>query len=323
MLLVNYLIIFRGVCFMYKIKLCFRVTTFVMAFLLLTGCTQYSSTGNESIDSMSVTELGIAFARALDEQRMTHDELEDAYLEIDRLWDLVHGVQFEDPLFPAIKRLNDATEREVFAKPTDFLPLLEPIVYVGSETIAVNNRLAFGGIAGITLGIFPSWSFRMDGNKLYMSTIPGIDPGIYGIITVGRFRGELNMEYVDIVFDGHEGREEVRDESDPERIMVPGIKPTRGIVNWVPMDPGRPNLPRGEVTMNRTVIGRVARLHTSVEGHSGMLHVYVFGYESCIVLAAFAYETAYNDTSEALLLTLLTSIAFADNSRTIAVNYGA
>lgn len=290
---------------------------FVLVILVsvLSGCSneQRAVTGNPTIDAMNTQQLGDALVRALSERAAYKDEADAKDMEVTRLQGLVQGIQFADPEFPALVRLEDDTNRVVFNKPGSYILLPEALVYPGVATLAVDNKLRMGGDNGIVLNITPVWAFRLEGNRLFVSSTTGV----YGEIVLGRLPGEVDMDFVDIIFDGHPGQEEVRDEWD--RVTQAFIEKTEGVKNNIPADPGKGAGKDGLITWSSRTVGRQVSLPTSVSGVSSMIRVGAFAVQNNAVTYAFVYESEYSDANEALILALITSITISN--RAIAVEF--
>ena len=104
----------------------------VMSATLLAGCGK-ARTGNATIDKMSPQELGEALVRALNERSQYKTMSEDLQAQVDDLQKKVQGVQFADPEFPAIDKVQDDTGRLTFKKPGDYVKLPDPL-YICEQT---------------------------------------------------------------------------------------------------------------------------------------------------------------------------------------------
>ena len=164
---------------------------------VLSGCVSKAKTGNEIIDNLKPQELGETLVRALDEMSNFKTQAEDLQTQVDELSKLVQGVQMADPEFPAVDKVEDDTGRTTFKKPNDYIRLPDPMRVPGDVPAAVDNKIAMGGVQGITLDMAPIWSYRIEGNKLWLSTVSGV----YGVIVIGKMQGNLNMALLDTIFD--------------------------------------------------------------------------------------------------------------------------
>lgn len=271
------------------------------------------NTGNSIVDAMSPQQLGDALVRALDEREYLIEQAENSALEIERLKELVRGIQYTDPEFPAITRIDDTTDKVSFNKPGSYLRLPEGLAYPGVEVIPVDNKLQMGGANGITLVSASSWSYRLEGNRLYLANTVGV----YGEIVLGRLNTEADIERIDILFDGHEGQQEIRDEWD--RIIQAHIEQTKGVLNTVPPDPGKTAGKDEVIFWQNRAVGRQVSLNTLVNGESAVLRIGAFAVQNNAVLYAFAYDTERNDQCEALIMNMLLSVSVQD--RNIAIGF--
>lgn len=269
---------------------------------LLTGCEQHTKTGNPTIDSMTVDQLGEALVRALNERASYKQQSEDLQARVDELEKMVQGIQFADPEFPAIDKVEDDTGRVTFKKPGDYIKLPDPMRVPGDVPAEVNNKISMGGEQGITMKMAPIWTYRIEGNKLWLSSTTGV----YGVIVIGQMKGVLNMDLLNTIFDGSAGQPEKKD--DWGRIIQPYIPKSEGLKKSVPADPGKGAGKDEDIYWNKNKVGRQVILNTSVEGNSAVFRAGAFAVQSVSVMYVFMYETEADDSKEAIILSAIQSI---------------
>ncbi len=274
----------------------------VMSATLLAGCGK-AKTGNATIDKMSPQELGEALVRALNERSQYKTMSEDLQAQVDDLQKKVQGVQFADPEFPAIDKVQDDTGRLTFKKPGDYVKLPDPLYIRGTDPASVDNKISMGGAQGITLKMTPIWSYRIEGNKLWMSTVSGI----YGVVVIGKLAGNLDMNMVNALFDGSEGQPEIKDAWG--NITQPYIPMSDGIIKSVPADPGKPAGKDGTIFWNGNKVGRQVVLHTSIEGKSGVFRAGAFAAQNASVTYVFMYDKEMDASLEDTITTAIQSIS--------------
>jgi hypothetical protein len=274
----------------------------VMSATLLAGCGK-AKTGNATIDNMSPQELGEALVRALNERSQYKTMSEDLQAQVDDLQKKVQGVQFADPEFPAIDKVQDDTGRLTFKKPGDYVKLPDPLYIRGTDPASVDNKISMGGAQGITLKMTPIWSYRIEGNKLWMSTVSGI----YGVVVIGKLAGNLDMNMVNTLFDGSEGQPEIKDAWG--NITQPYIPMSDGIIKSVPADPGKPAGKDGTIFWNSNKVGRQVVLHTSIEGKSGVFRAGAFAAQTASVTYVFMYDKEMDASLEDTITTAIQSIS--------------
>ena len=280
---------------------------------LFTSCSpKRTTTGNPTIDNMTMEELGDALVRALNERSAYKASSEQLQAQVDDLYKMVQGVQVADPEFPAISEVEDGTGRLTFTKPGDYIKLPDPLRIPGDVPIEVNNKIAMGGPQGITLQMAPVWAYRIEGNKLWLSS----STGVYGAIVIGKMEGALNMEHLDIVFDGSPGQAEERDDWD--RIIKPYIPKTEGLKKSVPADPGKSAGIDEAIYWRNTKVGRQIILNTSIDGESAVFRAGAFVAQDVSVIYTFVYETESNVSNEAIILTAIQSIAIQNAAIAVA-----
>lgn len=274
----------------------------VMSATLLAGCGK-AKTGNATIDNMSPQELGDALVRALNERSQYKAMSEDLQAQVDDLQKKVQGVQFADPEFPAIDKVQDDTGRLTFKKPGDYVKLPDPLYIVGTDTADVDNKISMGGARGITLKMTPIWSYRVEGNKLWMSTVSGI----YGVVVIGKLASYLGMDMINILFDGSEGQPEIKDAwGNKTQDYIPK---SDGIIKSVPADPGKPAGKDGAIFWNGNKVGRQVVLHTSIEGKSGVFRAGAFVAQNVSVTYVFMYDKEMDASLEDTITTAIQSIS--------------
>jgi len=274
----------------------------VMSATLLAGCGK-ARTGNAIIDKMSPQELGEALVRALNERSQYKTMSEDLQAQVDDLQKKVQGVQFADPEFPAIDKVQDDTGRLTFKKPGDYVKLPDPLYIRGTDPASVDNKISMGGAQGITLKMAPIWSYRIEGNKLWLSTVSGI----YGVVVIGKLAGNLDMDNINVLFDGSEGQPEIKDAWG--NIIQPYIPKSDGIIKSVPADPGKPAGKDGTIFWNSNKVGRQVVLHTSIEGKSGVFRAGAFAAQNASVTYVFMYDKEMDASLEDTITTAIQSIS--------------
>lgn len=274
----------------------------VMSATLLAGCGK-AKTGNATIDKMSPQELGEALVRALNERSQYKTMSEDLQAQVDDLQKKVQGVQFADPEFPAIDKVQDDTGRLTFKKPGDYVKLPDPLYIRGTDPASVDNKISMGGAHGITLKMAPIWSYRIEGNKLWLSTVSGI----YGVVVIGKLAGNLDMDKINVLFDGSEGQPEIKDAWG--NITQPYIPKSDGIIKSVPADPGKPAGKDGTIFWNSNKVGRQVVLHTSIEGKSGVFRAGAFAAQNASVTYVFMYDKEMDASLEDTITTAIQSIS--------------
>lgn len=270
---------------------------------LMAGCTNKAKTGNETIDKMNAQQLGEALVRALNDRSTYKNLSEDLQGQVDELNKLVQGVQFADPEFPAIDKVEDDTGRVTFKKPGDYIKLPDPLYIRGTDPASVDNKIAMGGTQGITLRMAPIWTYRIEGNKLWLSTVSGI----YGVIVIGKMAGNLDMNMLNILFDGSEGQPEIKDSWG--NITQHYIPKSEGLINSVPADPGKPAGKDGTIFWNGQKVGRQILLNTSVEGESAVFRAGAFAAQNASVTYVFMYEKETNASLEDTITSAIQSIS--------------
>lgn len=270
---------------------------------LMAGCSKRASTGNETIDQMDTQQLGEALVRALNDRSTYKSLSEDLQAQVDDLHTKVQGVQFADPEFPAIDKVEDDTGRLTFKKPGDYVKLPEPLHIGGSVPAEVDNKIAMGGTQGITLKMAPIWSYRIEGNKLWLSTVSGV----YGVIVIGKLAGNLDMNMLDILFDGSEGQPEIKD--DWGNVTQYYIPKSEGLISSVPADPGKPAGKDGTIFWNGNKVGRQILLNTSVEGESAVFRAGAFAAQNASVTYVFMYDEETNASLEDTITSAIQSIS--------------
>lgn len=268
---------------------------------LLVGCGS-AGTGNETIDKMSKKELGTALVRALKDRSSYKEATVELQGQIDDLNKKVQGVQLADPVFPAIDKVEDGTGRVTFKKPGTYVKLPDPMRVPGDVPAEVNNLISMGGDTGIKMTMVPVWSYRIEGNKLWVSS----STGVYGVIVIGKMNSVLDMSLLSTLFDGSPGQAEEKDQWD--RIVKPYIAKSEGLKKSVPADPGKGAGKDGQISWNNKVVGRQVLLNTTVEGKSSVFRAGAFAAQSNSVMYAFMYETELDESKEAIILALVQAI---------------
>jgi len=276
----------------------------VMSATLLAGCGK-AKTGNATIDKMTPQELGEALVRALNERSQYKTMSEDLQAQVDDLQKKVQGVQFADPEFPAIDKVQDDTGRLTFKKPGDYVKLPDPLYIRGTDPADVDNKISMGGARGITLKMAPIWSYRIEGNKLWMSTVSGI----YGVVVIGNLAGnpDMNMNKINDLFDGSEGQPEIKDARGNK--IQDYIPKSDGIIKSVPADPGKPAGKDGTIFWNGNKVGRQVVLYTSIEGKSGVFRAGAFVAQNVSVTYVFMYDKEMDASLEDTIITAIQSIS--------------
>jgi hypothetical protein len=265
---------------------------------------------------MDAQTLASNLVRALEQITATKEQLAMSEQEVLRLEKLVQGVQYTDPEFPAITRVEDDTGRVTFNKPRGYLLLPEPLVYPGVEVLPSATEIVLGGtgVGGLHLSPSPVWMYRFEGNKLFLSG----SNGVYGEIVVGKSSGVFDVSMTDILFDGHPGQTEERDQYN--RVTQVYIPASEGLIATVPPDPGKQPYRNDEVIFwSGNAAGRQVSLDTSVNGSSAVLRVGLFAVGQLAVLYSFAYDAARNAQVEDDLLALLRTATV--QSKPIAIGF--
>ncbi len=282
-----------------------RIIAFVIALstctTLLTGC-GHAKTGNATIDKMSTDELGTTLVRALKDRSDFKAANEELQGQVDELNQKVQGVQYADPEFPAITKVDDDTGRTTFKKPGDYVKLPDPMRVPGDTPAEVNNVISMGGEQGIKMKMAPVWSYRIEGNKLWVSS----STGVYGVIVLGKMNSDVNMTLLNTLFDGSPGQAEVKDQWN--RIVTPYIEKSEGLKKSIPADPGKGAGKDGAISWNTKQVGRQVELNTSVEGKSAVFRAGALAVQTNSVMYSFMYDSAYDDAKEAIILALIQSI---------------
>ncbi|GHU92834.1 hypothetical protein FACS1894208_00840 [Clostridia bacterium] len=277
-----------------------QVLSVALVLMLLTACSSHATTGNADVDKLSTQQLGTVLVNALDEIKLRDARAEEDAAEIARLQLLVQGVQYTDPEFPAIVKVEDDTGRVTFNKPGSYLLLPEALAYPGVTVLPNHSRIEIGGNDALTLTPASLWMYRFEGNKLFLSSTSGI----YGEIVVGKAGDPGALNLIDILFDGHPGQEEQRDQYD--RLTQPYIPQSAGLIATIPPDPGKSSYRNDEpIFWSNSLAGRQVSFNTSVNEDSAVIRVGLFAVDSIAVLYSFVYDSERDAQHEFAIMALL------------------
>lgn len=267
--------------------------------MALVGCGEkYAQTGNATIDSMTVDQLGEALLRALEERSSYKTKVESQGEIIEDLSEKVKGVQEVDPEFPAVAELEDG--RVVFNKPGDKVRLPEVLSIPGDSPVTPENLISMGSGRRLTLEMDQSWTYRVEGNKLYVVN----SGGVYGVISLGTMAGMDTLELIDTLFDGNEARPEIVNKS-TGLVVAEAVPASDGLIVGIPPQPGAPGGKDALISWNNKVVGRQVLMHTAVEDSPATLRAGAYVVQGTSVVYVFMYETAMEDISEMSIRTLI------------------
>jgi hypothetical protein len=285
----------------------FMSVVLILVLLFVSACgggEVRSNTGNPSIDAMDIDTMGQALLRMMGERDTYRREAEYLEDEVNTLREVVRGVQVADPEFPAIVRLEDGTGNVTFSKPGLYVLMPDGgLIFPGARPIGVSNSVRMGGESGVTLNLETLWMHRFDGNRLHLQS----STGIYGVVTIGRIVGGLDMSAVNGVFEGRDARPELRNEWN--QITQHAVEAVTGVLDTIPPQPGSSPGRDEQIRHGTAVVGRQMSLNTTVEGQPATIRVGNFVVGEYAVLYTFLYETVRSDFQESILYNLVSNMS--------------
>jgi hypothetical protein len=251
-----------------------RLLAFILSLILafsLAACGK-ANTGDETIDSMSVKELGDALLDAFEDADALQSELDSANERIEELEKITAGVQGTDKILPAISVIEDGTGQKTFNTSSGKFALETSLVYPGSFALPQD------GVTQLSkFRIAPSelWLVRRQGNKLELQSSDG---GVYVVFYVFG-----TTEWVV----GEDGKKQ------PEGLAAL----LDGVVEGLPASPGYGAGISGELVVNDKTRGAWAQVGTTIDSSPAVARLGICGVSE----VGFSYVAVYKGEKNTLL----------------------